>query len=186
MIMGLTQTHKAAAGAAYITEIKRRILVREVKKDALEARAADDKSEENETEAINLRKLAKRWAKRIGIAQGVAATATAWRDSPYRNNRHHVGIWVEAGPACFFIPESLDPEIIKDTKRIKANTALREELCTELEFLHKKLAPSAVASFQAHASRLIAKADDATIDRQAVALIDDFLAGTRTYLCKVA
>lgn len=181
--MPLSHAHKANAGAAYLEEIKRRISIRTASKNEADAAAKVAKERATAAEATLLEEVAARWGKRLRLPGVVRAI----RGNEYTSQSGHVpGAWLHFEGAAVFMPDALDAQLAKKTKEQSAAEKLKGDLCTELEFLHRQLSPASVAAFQAHASRMIAKTTDATIGKEAVALVDDFLAGRRTYACKVA
>lgn len=182
--MTFTSDQKADAGNAYITEIKRRIDVRSKAKALVpESKGVE---EIKGTALPTVVKLVKRLHREASDTIIRSMDTSLYRsghpnarvvDVDYKINGHMFSIGID---------RKMVPEIAAYDAHNAEVSEKKRALCAELEFLATTaLAPSVVAGFQAHASRLISVGKGVVVDKMAVALIDDFLTSRRGFTCAI-
>ena len=176
--MSITAEQKADIGNRYLAAIQARTKIRvDAKKKKADA--------EFEALKLDLNKMAVDWLKKHKL--GEITEFSVQLDSCYRSGPNILCLQIKTPVGDFEPARSMFPAITThDAARTKLSN-LRGELCAEIEFLHTLVAPSRVAEFQIHASRLWAPESKAVFIGEVALrqLIEGFVDAKRTVTCKI-
>ena len=171
--MPITQAQRVEIGAWYVSEIKRRIGVRNAEAGRVQVAQA-----EKEREGV-LRSYGERVAKahKLGTVTGVSES----------NERigadYEKGIRVYTADATLTIKIDAVAGLRSELARATRPIEVAKDRCREVEFLTSVTTRAAIAGFQSYVATL---ATDKPAEAALKTMLDDYLTSRRPAVCKIA
>lgn len=172
--MPLTQNHKAAVGAWFVEEIKRRITVRKV--------AAEKGGEEYKADVDA---IAIKAARSIAKKHRLGEIKEAHLDDEYAGSTEKRKWFVKLKTIDGIdVKAPVSEDVLQERQAAVTRRDAARNCCQEVEFLTKRLTNPGIAAFIAYASRLYVGADMPS-NAALMKLLDDHLLGLRPAACKL-